>query len=79
MTNKFSANAHHLRHNHEIYIATMRLALEDYQVLRTVTSQEGPSIEIDRPLEGVEVKIAMHGNQKYASAQKWKCRIFWRI
>lgn len=75
----FSANAHHVKFNQGIYIATLRLSLEDYRVIRTVTTKEGCSIEIDRPYACDDAKITDHGTTKIGSIEKWGCRIYWRV
>jgi hypothetical protein len=79
MTNQFSANAHHLKYNHAVYIATMRLALENYQVIRTITGKSGASIELNRPYEGIEPTITQRADKTFAEIEQYGCRLFWRI
>jgi hypothetical protein len=79
MTNQFSANAHHLKCNQAIWIATMRLAIDNYRVIRTVTGKNGASIELDRPYEGVEHTITQVADKTIGSCIQFGCRLFWSV
>lgn len=54
------------------------LSMRDYVVLRTNTTPEQASIQIDRPFEG-QATLKQHGDKTFGSAEYNGFRVFWEV
>lgn len=77
MMAKFAESSKLLRRANGVTVAIMQLAMRDYEVLKFTSGEQRASIQIDRPLEGVEHRLTQHGNRTFGSCEYYGCRIYW--
>ncbi len=63
----------------DIRLAVMQLCMRGVIVkqVRSKNNDSPPSIEIEGPLEGFELKSMMHAEKKISFCEAWGCRVYW--
>lgn len=81
MTPTFFQNAKPLQHAHLVFRAVTEISMRCCIVLQvnSKSQSEMPSIELDRPLQGIETKITQHGTRRFASGEFMGCRVYWEV
>lgn len=79
MTLALSENFVVLDQVNRLRAAMLGLSKSGYVVRRFSGGSQRPSIEIDRPLAGVEPSVLPRGDRTFFSVDYQQCRVFWVV